>query len=189
LSNQRWGGGEEREQAPQPTASEEQQYFGKEATERGQGFEPMPLATPIPKPDDTPIDSSDLRPQERPATEPTPIQYNHLGGPRHGEKMDERLVVGIDQAAHDLGQYREAVAQNGQAQLDAEIKRAIDQLRAGDQQQQQPVEQAQQPAEPQQQQEYKPAEVGDPEIQKLLESNPRLLEALAAHQWQAEQSV
>src|SRR5262249_36950646 len=109
--------------------------------------------------------------------------------PRHGEKMDERLVVGIDQAAHDLGQYREAVAQNEQAQLDAEIKRAIDQLRAGDQQQQQPVEQAQQPAEPQQQQEYKPAEVGDPEIQKLLESNPRLLEALAAHQWQAEQSV
>jgi hypothetical protein len=172
---------------------EESTYYGKEGVERSQGYEPMEVARPYKEVDAEPIDSTSvtnaLHAQEAQTASPFPIQYYEQGGKHAGRQMDRRLTVSAEQAAHDLGSYRQASAESEQAELDRVIAEAIDELRADAQPQQVPpdVQQQQTPqpeAQAQPQQEAVPGV--DPEIQRLLEQNPKLLSAVVELQSQAQ---
>jgi hypothetical protein len=136
LAGRRWKEDEQpRWHHDQPAEPEGPEYYGKEATERGQGFSEMPLANPISKESDAPIDSSQLlRPdQEAPAAEPVPIQYMQQGGEKAGQPMDPRLTVSPEQAASDLSRWRENIGEQIEALEAKQLADAIDQLRAGEQ--------------------------------------------------------
>src|SRR5262249_52426352 len=98
-----------------------------------------------------------------------------------------------EQAAHDLTRHREAIAQSEQAQVEAEIARAIDQLRSGDAQQQQPAPEAQQTPQAQQPETPQSAEAPppgvDPEEWQASRTNPKLLHTLAELQQQSVNAV
>src|SRR6516164_10009372 len=135
LSNSRWNRDE----------SSEDFLTGKRGVEASQGFSEMPLANPITKEADEPIDSADLRPLREEAQEipaPTPINYHQQGGEHAGQPMDDRLTVSAEQAAADIARYREGVGEQIEALEAQQIRETIDALRAGDQQQ------PQAPAEP-----------------------------------------
>jgi hypothetical protein len=155
---------------------------GKRATELGQGWSELPVANPIPKESGEAIDGSELsealRSTQAQVAEPIPVQYIQQKGENAGQPMDERLSVSPQQAAHDLSQFRNAISESQEAQLNAELAKAIDELRAGDAQQQaQPVELQPQPPQPEAQVQPQ-APAADDEVVKLLQSNPKLLDAI-----------
>jgi hypothetical protein len=147
LAGQRWNRDEASGNAePAPADGE---YYGKEAVERGQGYEPMRSANPIKQPDTEPIESSAIsealrRDQEAPQeiAAPTPINYLEQGGEKGGQPMPDNQTVSAEQAAQDLSRWRDSVGEQIEAAETQQIRDAIDQLRAGDQQQ------PQVPAEP-----------------------------------------
>jgi hypothetical protein len=141
LSQSRWDDtADAREQAPpEQPQSEGGEYYGKEATERRLGYEPMRVADPVNREPDAPIERSELRPdQEAPVSEPTPVQYQEMGGERQGQPKPANETVSAEQAAHDLSRWRESLGENIEALEAQQIRDAIDQLRAGDAEQQQP---------------------------------------------------
>jgi hypothetical protein len=137
---------------------------GKRGVEASQGYEPMRMANPIET--DAPIDGSRLRRDEE--AQPLPIQYLHQGGSKAGQPMPDNQTVSAEQASHDLTNYRDAVAQAEQAELNAEIARAMNEVLG---EQQQPETQPQ-PEVPQPE-----VNQGDDEVAKALQ-NPKVLAAV-----------
>src|SRR6516165_327937 len=128
LSNSRWNP-DEREQ-PQPEAASDPQYYGKEAVERGQGYELMPSANPVKQAAAEAIDSTELlrRDEEGPVTEPTQINYLEGGDP--AKPMAENQTVSAEQAAADLSHWRENIGQEIEAAEAQQIRETIDALRS-----------------------------------------------------------
>jgi hypothetical protein len=193
LAGQRWDRDQahERGQPEQPA----EVLTGKRATELGQGWSELPVANPIPKESGEAIDGSELsealRSTQAQVAEPIPVQYIQQKGENAGQAMDEHLSVSPEQAAHDLSQFRNAISESQEAQLNAELAKAIDELRgAGDQQQAQPVELQPQPPQPEAQVQPQ-APAADDEMVRLLQNNPKLLDAinkeLGQHSAQADQ--
>jgi hypothetical protein len=183
----------------------DEQLYGIAEREHSAGYSPMPLANPLPReefdntsapaPDDpyrqiSPNEAAEALVQQRShpveeireptvtETPPTPVEYRQQLGENAGQRMPEHQTVSPEQAAHDLSSWRETVGQSLQDAQDAELQSVIDQLRAGDQQPQQPV------AEPQQQQAAQQAEIPpnassppDDEVAQALR-NPKVLAAL-----------
>jgi hypothetical protein len=185
LAGQRWNTDE---RAPPEQPASEDFPTGKRATEASFGYSEMPLANPVKQPDDAPIESSTINEalrgdQEAQVAEPIPVEYLHQGGSKAGEKMDSHLTVSAQQAAHDINQFRQAFATSEQAQLDAEIQRAVDELRAGDPQPQQEQQAQPQPDAPialDQKitaQDVNQAPTGDDEVAAALR-NPKVLAAV-----------
>jgi hypothetical protein len=176
--------------------SETQEDFatGQRGVEESLGYSPMPMAQPIDKQDDDALDGRQAaeeilnrrasgqaeRDQQELEREARPVdivrQYNDNAT---RERRPANETVSAEQAAFDLAQSRRSEAETVKAFEDAAVADAIDQLRA------QPVEaQPQQQEVPQQevpQQEVPQPEVnqaGDDEVVRLLQSNPRLLNAI-----------
>jgi hypothetical protein len=127
----------------------EQQLFGHPERERSAGYEPMPLAHPLPREsfDDVPAAAPDsfapLSPKEAaemlrdPANRPPhiepapveqppiPIEYLEQGGARAGQRMDDQLTVSAEQAAADLAGYRQGIDQVAAAAEAQSIRDAI----------------------------------------------------------------
>jgi hypothetical protein len=195
LSNQRWGNRDEAHDRgnAEPAPTTDGQYYGKEAVERGQGYEPMHPAKQTDEVESSVVSEilrQDRAPQEIAA--PGVIDYRENGD---GSKpLPANQTVDAKQAASDLSRWRENIGEQIEALEAQQIADAIDHLRAGDQQTQQvpegpiALDRQVQPelrlndvaAEQQQatQPEINQAPSADDEVVKLLQSNPKLLEAI-----------
>jgi hypothetical protein len=191
-----------------------EQLYGLEEREHSAGYSPMPLAHPLPREEfDTPSPAPDdkysaLSPQEAakelvqnrafqpdqptedrelpPVEEPAIVrQYSRQGGEHAGETMPANETVSAEQAAHDLFLAREQDALATKTAADAELRQAVDALRAD---QQQPV--AEQPAQPEvPQPEAQPAqEDRNQKIQRMLQDPDFLAAAQESIQAQAQQA-
>jgi hypothetical protein len=184
LSNSRWErDAAQRRQVPEDTSGEEPTLYGKQSVEASQNWSEMPLANPISKESGEAIDGSELseslRTNQAQVAEPIPVQYLEQRGERAGQPMAENLSISAEQGASDLNRFRETIGEQIEAFETKQIADAIDQLRAGDQQQQaQPVEQ--QPQTPQPEAQVQPQAPADDEVAKALQ-NPRILAAVQEH--------
>jgi hypothetical protein len=194
----------------------DEQLYGIAEREQSAGYSPMPLANPLPReefdntsapaPDDpyrpiSPSEAAQVLEQKRSQPDqqiadreataeelPAVVRdYTRQGGAHSGEPMPSNEVVSAEQAAFDLAKVREQDAVAAKVAEETELQKVIDQLRAGDQQPQQPV------AEPQQQQAQPEvpqpqAATADDEVQRAL-SSPKVLAAIEAHVGQYQQAA
>jgi hypothetical protein len=139
---------------------------GRRGVEASQGWSEMRMADPVSKETDEPIDSSQLLRRDEEA-QPLPIQYLHQGGSKAGQPMPDNQTVSAEQASHDLTNYWQAVAESQEAELNAEIARAMKEVLG---EQQQVTEAPPEAAQPEVNQ-------GDDEVAKALQ-NPKILAAV-----------
>ena len=197
----------------------DEQLYGIAEREHSAGYSPMPLANPLPREEfDTsapaaddpyrqisPTEAAEALVQQRshpveetrePTAEELPAvvrDYTRQGGHHSGEPMPSNEVVSPEQAAFDLATVREQDALAAKVADETELQKVIDQLRAGDQQPQQPVAEPQQQQQAAQQAEIPPnaSSPPDDEVAQALR-NPKVLAALeqqvSQYQQQAEQA-
>jgi hypothetical protein len=180
-----------------------QENFGLAAEQERAGYTPMQPAFPVDAPSEAPeFDTreaanqlAERREQEQRESRPIDItrEYQEMGGEHAGRPKPITEVVSKEQAAADLALARQGEVETQATLEDLELQRTIDALRSGDPQPIEPT-QAQQPAQqpveqPQPEAEYKVAEIGDIEIQRALEANPRLLEAIRSYDFQTSQKI
>jgi hypothetical protein len=164
---------------------DDEQKYGLEGVEQSQGYEPLPVAHPVPSssddlPTDLPADSSnwlqtddERRHHLRPAPpEPEVREYRNV---QTGESIPENQTVSAEQAAHDVGLAREQERAAREQQSQDDLKFALDQL-PPDGQQPQPAPQDQQPAALDEPQPDAPQMTAE-EAQRLYEVADKELEA------------
>ena len=116
-------------------SSDDDMKYGLDSVEEAQGFERMPLASPVdvPEPDHmSEHELSHLRRPEPPA--PEVREYRSHGGA--GDEIDSKFSVSAEQAAHDLGLARDSERQAREDAAAQDLRSALDQT--GQEQQPQP---------------------------------------------------
>jgi hypothetical protein len=177
----------------------EEQKFGQASIEADAGYTPMSDAYAPPPPEPAKEYSSDLdgikevardlederrRRRGDSDSEPTPRNYVHIGGDRHGEAMPENQTISLERASDDLTRQRAAEVQAAQP-MQAEVASAIDQARANYAAAQQATQQQPEQQQPPDVQAQQPVDGIDAEIRQALE-NPKIRQALEAEVQAAE---
>jgi len=109
--------------------SDDDQKFGLEGVEQSQGYESMPVASPVdmPEPEMTEGELQHFKRPEPPA--PIEREYRDHGGT--GEEIDKKYTVSAEQAAHDIGNARKAERQALEAERNRQLDEALAAHEAG----------------------------------------------------------
>jgi hypothetical protein len=171
---------------------------GKDALEASHGYTAMPDPARIEEAqaDQQRFDSAVER-MNQPAepgvdvNEPLPVHYHEPGNPN--KTSDKRLTLEPDRAARDLAQWRQGQEDIQRALKDQELADEVERLRTESgqpQAQQQPQPQPEAPVqEPQPELPPVPPGLENDELVKAFQREPRILEAVNALSYQAEQKV
>ncbi len=173
-----------------------EQLYGKEGTEQSLGYSKMPEANPAPE-TDAPLDQHLVDHLQRPASADwgEEIERVYLDSDGSGKRRPEEEVVTSERAADNLRDIRSQEKAARERELDEATAAAIDDLRrqvqdptaqppqAQPEAQQQPEIEQPQPEQPQWTAEQ--TEGVDPEIVEALNKSPKLREAIATLDYQA----